>query len=120
MAISTVLVVEDSLVESMNLVSIIRGVGCTTVVAHNGADAVRLAKTHKPDLIFMDIVMEGVDGFEACRQINSDAEIGKTPIVFVTSKDQPADKVWGELQGAKAYITKPYSADEIVSTLKRF
>ena len=117
MAASKVMVVDDSPVDLQHLKLIIEGAGYQVVTACNGREAYEKAKATRPDLILMDVVMDGVDGFEACRNITSDRETGKIPVVFVTSKNQKADRVWGELQGGRGMISKPFSAEEIISTI---
>ena len=114
---SRVMVVDDSPVDLMNLKSIISEAGYQVVTAVNGQDAFEKAKSYRPDLILMDVVMDGVDGFEACRNIVSDRDLAAIPVVFVTSKNQRADKVWGELQGGKGMISKPYTQAQIISAI---
>ena len=65
----------------------------------------------------LDVVMDGVDGFEACRKISNDTSTNSIPIYFVTSKNQKADRVWGELQGGRGMISKPYTPDQILQTI---
>lgn len=117
MAASKIMVVDDSAVDLQHLKLIIEGAGYQVVTASNGKEAYEKAKTTRPDLILMDVVMEGGDGYEACRAITSDRETGKIPVVFVTSKNQKADRVWAELQGGRGMISKPYSAEEIIRTI---
>ena len=64
--------------------------------------------------------MPAMDGFATCRALGSDGETKNIPVIFVTSKNQKADRLWAQMQGAKGYITKPYSADEIIDQLKAF
>lgn len=118
MAINKVLVVDDSLTELANIKAIVADAGCVVFTASNGIEAIHTAKTEKPDLIFLDIVMPDQDGFSTCRELNQDSETKGIPVVFVTSKDQKADRVWAQMQGAKGYITNPYSANEIMDQLK--
>ena len=68
----------------------------------------------------MDIIMPDMDGYEACRELNNDDRTKHIPVVFVTGKDQKADRIWAQMQGGKAYITKPYDADQIVDQNKAF
>lgn len=118
MAIKKALVVDDSLADLANIKSILSDAGCLVVTAMNGREAIEKARSEHPSLIFMDVVMPDMDGYEACRLLSMDAGTKAIPIVMVTSKGQKADKVWGELQGAKGHITKPYTADQIVDQLK--
>lgn len=112
-----VMIVDDSPVDLMNLKQIVSDFGCQVVTAVNGQDAYSKARSCLPDLIFMDVVMDGVDGFETCRNIVSDKELKDIPVFFVTSKNQRADKVWGELQGGRGMIRKPYTPDQIIDVI---
>ena len=118
MAIKKVLVVDDSPTDLANIKTIVSDAGCMVLTASNGQEAIDKAKAEKPDLVFLDIIMPEQDGFGACRALASDADTKDIPVVFVTSKSQKADRVWAQMQGAKGYITKPYTANEIVDQLK--
>ena len=120
MAIHKVLVVDDSPTELSNIKSIVSDAGYLVFTANNGKEAIHRAKSEKPDLIFLDIVMPDQDGFSTCRELGQNSDTKDIPVVFVTSKDQKADRVWAQMQGAKGYITKPYSCNEIVDQLKAF
>lgn len=114
---SKIMIVDDSPVELKHLKDIVSDAGYQVITATNGQDAYDKAKAYRPDVILMDIVMDGVDGYEACRNITSDKDLANTQVVFVTSKNQRADRVWGELQGGKAMISKPYTQDQIIDTI---
>jgi twitching motility two-component system response regulator PilH len=88
------------------------------LTAENGADGVALARQEKPDAVLMDIVMPGLNGFQATRQLSKDPETNHIPVIMVTTKDQETDMVWAKRQGAKAYITKPVDEDNLRLTLK--
>ena len=118
MAARKALVVDDSAADLANIKNILSDAGCMVVTAMSGKEAIDKAKSEHPSLIFMDVVMPDMDGYEACRILSQDAGTKGIPVVFVTSKGQKADKVWGELQGAKGHISKPYTADQIVDQLK--
>lgn len=118
MTISKVLVVDDSPVELAHLKRILEGAGYSVITASDGEEAYKTAKEARPDLILMDVVMEGTDGYEACRQITGDHEIGKIPVIFVTSKNQKADEVWAQLQGGIALIPKPINEELILKTIR--
>ncbi len=120
MSIHKVLVVDDSPTDLKNIKNIVAEAGYTVLTAVNGQEAIDKAKTEKPDLIFMDIVMDNIDGYGACRTLANDNMTKNIPIVFTTSKKQKADRLWAQMQGGKAYITKPFSADEIIDQLKAF
>ena len=117
MASRKVLVVDDSPVELENLKSILAGTGWVVLTAKDGAESLARAKAEKPDVIFMDVIMPEMDGFEACRRLRKDSMTKNIPIVFVTSKNQKADRVWAQMQGAKALVAKPYTKDQIIEQL---
>lgn len=118
MSFKKVLVVDDSPVDLQNLTNILSDTGCTVLTAKNGAESVKCAKTEKPDVIFMDVIMPDMDGFEACRLLREDGTTKSIPVVFVTSKNQKADRVWAQMQGAKALIAKPYTREQIIEQLQ--
>ena len=117
MAIHKVLLVDDSPTDLANIRSIVADAGYSVLTAKSGNEAIQVAKSEMPDLIFMDIVMEGADGYDACREITQNGETKNIPVVFVTSKNQKADRVWAELQGGKAFITKPYTPEQILDQI---
>ena len=102
-----ILIVDDSPTEIHVLSTILEKLGHTVSTAENGEAGIAKAKAEKPDLILMDVVMPGMNGFQATRQLTKDAETANIPIVIVTTKDQETDRVWGLRQGAKDYLTKP-------------
>jgi twitching motility two-component system response regulator PilH len=119
MAAKKVLVVDDNASDRANLEKIVSGAGYNVVFATGGKEAIEKAKSEKPDLIFMDVVMPDIDGFAATRAIKADAATKNIPVVFVTSKNQKADKVWAEMQGGKDLVGKPFSSDDILAQLKK-
>jgi len=92
--------------------------GFDVVTADDGEGGLKTAREVLPDAIVMDVVMPGVNGFQATRKLTKDPETAKIPVVIVTNKDQPTDKVWGLRQGAVAYMTKPVSGDELVAKIR--
>ncbi|MDH5633877.1 MAG: response regulator [Gammaproteobacteria bacterium] len=118
MAINKVLVVDDVDTDRKNLEQILSGGGYTVITASSGEEAVSMAKSEMPDAVFMDVIMEPMNGFQACRAITKDAATSGIPVVLVSSKGEKTDKIWGEEQGAKGYITKPYTAEQILSQVK--
>ena len=117
MPASKVLVVDDSPVDLQHLKQIIQDAGYQVITASDGKEAYEKARSSRPDLILMDVVMDGIDGFEACRTITHDSETSNIPVFFVTSKNQKADRVWGELQGGKGMISKPYTPAQILDLI---
>ncbi|HED34552.1 MAG TPA: response regulator [Gammaproteobacteria bacterium] len=117
MAINKVLLVDDSPMDLANIRSIVSDAGYSVLTATTGIEAIQMARSEQPDLIFMDIVMEGADGYDACREISKNGETRSIPVVFVSSKNQKADRVWAELQGGKAFITKPFTPEQILDQI---
>jgi twitching motility two-component system response regulator PilH len=91
--------------------------GFEILTAENGADGVETAKQELPDLILMDVVMPKLNGFQATRQISRNVSTSHIPIILVTTKDQETDKIWGQRQGAKSYITKPVDETTLINTI---
>lgn len=112
-----VLIVDDSPTEVYKLAAMLEKNGHEVYKAENGADGVALAKKELPDAILMDIVMPGLNGFQATRQLTKDPETSHIPVIIVTTKDQETDKVWGKRQGAKGYLTKPVEEAVLVRAL---
>ena len=110
-----VMVVDDAPVDNQNLQRIFSDAGWIVITAASGAEAVTKAKAEVPDLIMMDVNMPGLDGFSATRQLMQDPTTKGIPVVFVTSKDQKADRVFAQMLGAKGFVTKPYTPDQILS-----
>jgi len=114
---ANILIVDDSPTELHVLTTMLTKHGFSVISASNGEEGVERAKTDKPDLILMDVVMPGMNGFQASRQIANDPETSDIPIVIVSTKDQETDKMWGLRQGAKGYVTKPAQEKELISTI---
>lgn len=109
-----ILIIDDSPTEVFVMQKALERHGFKTASAENGEEGIRKAKAMKPDLIFMDIVMPGVNGFQATRMLNNDPETSLIPIIMVTTKGQETDRVWGLRQGAVDYLVKPVSAQALV------
>ncbi|MEO8308997.1 MAG: response regulator [Pseudomonadota bacterium] len=109
-----ILIVDDSPTEVHVMKKALEKGGFTTATAGDGQEGVRLAREMHPDLIFMDIVMPGMNGYQATRAIVNDPDTKLIPIVMVTSKGHETDRVWGLRQGAVDYLVKPVSPDVLV------
>jgi twitching motility two-component system response regulator PilH len=112
-----VLIVDDSPTEMYKLTGMLEKHGHQVLKAENGADGVALARQEKPDAVLMDIVMPGLNGFQATRQLTKDPETASIPVIIITTKDQETDKVWGTRQGARDYLTKPVDEETLIKTL---
>lgn len=117
MAIKRILVVDDSATERHVLGEILGKKGYQVVYAESGEKGVEKSKTDLPDLILMDVVMPGLNGFQATRAITKDEATQHIPVIICTTKGQETDKIWGLRQGAKDYITKPINADELLAKI---
>jgi len=114
-----ILIVDDSPSQLVGLKRIVEKLGHQAITAEDGAAGVEVAKATLPDLILMDVVMPNLNGFQATRSITREASTKHIPIVLVTTKDQDTDRVWGMRQGAKAYITKPFSETELADIIQQ-
>jgi twitching motility two-component system response regulator PilH len=112
--VALILIVDDSPTEVHVMKKALEKSGYQTAIAGDGSEGVRLAKDLKPDLIFMDIVMPGMNGYQATRAIAADPGTRSIPIVMVSSKGLETDRVWGLRQGAVDYMVKPVSAELLV------
>ena len=117
MSIRKILIVDDSPTERHVLNDMLTKAGFEVVTCDNGQDAVAKAKQMMPDLILMDVVMPGLNGFQATRAISRDADTKNIPIVLCTSKSQETDKIWGMRQGARDYIVKPVRREELLAKI---
>lgn len=112
-----ILIVDDSPSQLMGIKRIVEKLGHEAITAEDGAQAIDLARETLPDLILMDVVMPNLNGFQATRTIARDAATKHIPVVLVTTKNQQTDRVWGMRQGAKAYLSKPFSETELTQTI---
>jgi twitching motility two-component system response regulator PilH len=120
MAVTKVLIVDDAATDRSNLHSIVTAAGYIATTAASGHEGLQLALKEQPDLIFVDILMQDMDGFQLCRGLRANATTRATPIVIVSSKNQKADRVWALEQGATAYVAKPYRPEDILQSIRRF
>ena len=118
MPIKNILVVDDSKTELMVLTDLLEKNGYKVRTAENADEAFRRLGEGKPDLILMDVVMPGQNGFQLTRAITRDEQYAKIPIVMCTSKSLETDRVWGMRQGARDYVTKPVNPDELLSKIR--
>lgn len=117
MAISRILVVDDSPTERFFLSELLVKNGYLVSMAESGEEAVAQAKQTLPDLIVMDVVMPGMNGYQATRMITKEDATKHIPVIMCTTKGQETDKVWGMRQGAKAYVTKPINEAELTKVI---
>jgi twitching motility two-component system response regulator PilH len=120
MPVKKILVVDDSKTELYHLSDILGKNGYAVRTAENGDEAMRRLAEDKPDLILMDVVMPGANGFQLTRAITRDPRFANVPVIMCTSKNQETDKVWGMRQGARDYIVKPVQTEELLGKIRAF
>ena len=116
---STVLIVDDLASERELMSKVVTSMGFRVEIAANGDEALVAAKSGKPDLILLDVVMPKQDGFSTCRKLKKDPDTAAIPVVLVTTKGQESDKFWGEKQGCNGYIVKPFKPSELQAEIKK-
>ena len=117
MAIHKILIVDDSPTERYYLTDILVRNGFSVTTADNGEEALARIKADKPELILMDVVMPGANGFQVTRAIARDPELAGVPIIICSSKNQETDRIWGLRQGARDYLVKPVDAAALLAKI---
>jgi twitching motility two-component system response regulator PilH len=120
MPVEKILLVDDSRTELHYLSELLRRNGFAVRTAESGDEALKRLAEERPDLVLMDVVMPGKNGFQLTRTITRDPRYAGVPVILCTSKNQETDKVWGLRQGAKDYVTKPVQPDELIAKIRRF
>lgn len=120
MPVEKILLVDDSRTELHYLSELLRRNGFAVRTAESGDEALKRLAEERPDLVLMDVVMPGKNGFQLTRTITRDPRYAGMPVILCTSKNQETDKVWGLRQGAKDYVTKPVQPDELIAKIRRF
>ena len=119
MAIKKILIVDDSPTERHVLSVILKQHGYQVIMAEDGAQAIARAKQEQPDLVLMDVVMPGINGFQATRIFVKEQSLENIPVIICSTKGEEIDKVWGLRQGAKDYIAKPVVEAELLQKISR-
>jgi twitching motility two-component system response regulator PilH len=117
MPIQNVLVVEDSPTDRQYLTDILTKNGYKVTTADNAEDALAKIKQNKPDLVLMDVVLPGQNGFQATRELSKNDATKSIPVIIITTKSQETDKVWGLRQGARDYIVKPVKQADLLAKI---
>lgn len=116
---SKIVVVDDSHADLQLIESYLRSAN-HTVISYPGAEGLEeKLMIDRPDLIILDIIMPGRNGFQACRDLKSDERFKNIPIVLCSSKGQESDKFWGQQQGANGYVVKPFRAEDLLAAVKK-
>ena len=115
----TILVVEDSPTQMQAVKTALLNNGFRVLAATNGEDGVEMARNEKPELVVLDVILPGRNGFQICRDLKTSPDTKSMPIIMLTTKDQPSDRFWGMRQGADAYLLKPCNQDELLAAIAR-
>lgn len=117
-----ILVVDDTVIDQQRLCGVLAkaNINASISLASNGREGLEKARSEHPDLIFMDILMPDMDGFSACREITTAEDTKDIPVVIVSIKNQPVDKMWATLQGAAAMLGKPYSDEQLLEHVETY
>ncbi len=113
-----VLIVDDSPTEIFAFKRMLEEQGYEVISANNAEDGVTLAKKELPNLVLMDVVMPGMNGFQATRKIAKDPMTAHIPVIMITTKDQETDRIWAMRQGARDYVVKPPVASELLAKIR--
>ncbi len=114
---AVILIVDDSPTELHLFRNMLEKNGFQTLIADSGEEGIRQAQTKKPDCILMDVVMPGMNGFQATRKLTRDPGTAGIPVIMITTKDQETDKIWGMRQGAAEYLVKPVAERQLVDKI---
>ena len=114
-----VLVVDDSATIRRSAETMLANEGCEVITAENGFEALSKITRHHPDLIFVDIMMPRLDGYQTCAIIKNNADFHDTPVVMLTSKDGLFDMARGRVVGSDQYLTKPFTREELLGAVKQ-
>jgi twitching motility two-component system response regulator PilH len=115
-----ILIVDDVKTDRELVGRVVTSAGHEPIYASDGTEAINLARAHQPAMIFLDVVMAGMNGFNTCRELKKAPDTAGIPVVLVTSKNADSDKFWGRKQGADEYVSKPFTPDTILALIKRF
>jgi twitching motility two-component system response regulator PilH len=117
MPVKKILVVDDSATDRQFLLENLSRLGYQVVLAESGEQALARAKSERPDLVLMDVVMPGTNGYQATRTLARDETTRHIPVIMCTTKSQETDRIWGLRQGAKDYVTKPIDLKELAAKI---
>jgi len=117
MAIKNILVVDDSETDRFILTEMLEKKGFSVAVAVSGEDCLEQVKQNMPDLVVMDVIMPGLNGFQTTRALSKDPLTAHVPVIMCTGKEQATDRMWALRQGAKECVIKPVQAEELVSKI---
>ncbi len=114
-----VMVIDDSKTIRRTAETLLKKAGCDVVTAVDGFEALSKIADHKPDIIFVDIMMPRLDGYQTCALIKNNSMFRQTPVIMLSSKDGLFDKARGRIVGSEEYVTKPFTRDELLSAIRK-
>ncbi len=114
-----VMVIDDSKTIRRTAESLLKKAGCDVVTATDGFEALSKIADHKPDIIFVDIMMPRLDGYQTCALIKNNSMFKQTPVIMLSSKDGLFDKARGRIVGSEEYVTKPFTRDELLGAIRK-
>lgn len=115
-----VMVIDDSKTIRRTAETLLAKEGCSVMVAVDGFEALAMISDHQPHIIFVDIMMPRLDGYQTCALIKNNQQFKNTPVIMLSSKDGLFDKARGRVVGAEQYLTKPFTRDELLSAIRQF
>jgi len=115
-----IMVIDDSKTIRRTAETLLKKVGCEVITATDGFDALAKIADSQPDIIFVDIMMPRLDGYQTCALIKNNSSFKKTPVIMLSSKDGLFDKAKGRIVGSDQYLTKPFSKDELLNTIRQY
>ena len=114
-----VMIIDDSKTIRKSAETLLSKEGCNVLTAEDGFEALSLIAKHKPDIIFVDIMMPRLDGYQTCTLIKNNRQFRDTPVIMLTSKDSIFDKARGRIVGSEEYLTKPFTRDDLLQAINR-
>ncbi len=116
----TVMVIDDSKTIRRSAENLLTREGCTVITAEDGFEALAKIAEHKPDIIFVDVMMPRLDGYQTCALIKHNSTFRSTPVIMLSSKDSIFDKARGKIVGSERYLTKPFTRDDLLGAIKTY
>ncbi len=113
-----IMVIDDSRTIRRSAETMLSKEGCEVISAGDGFEALALIHQHRPDLVFVDIMMPRLDGYQTCAIIKNNSQFSATPVIMLTSKDGLFDKARGRIVGSDHYLTKPFTRDELLDAVR--
>ena len=115
-----VMIIDDSKTIRRTAESLLKKAGCEVVTANDGFEALAKIADHKPDIIFVDIMMPRLDGYQTCALIKHNRAFRDTPVIMLSSKDGLFDRARGRIVGSERYLTKPFSKEELLGAIREY